>query len=304
MKKIRLGWGIVAAMMVASVSQAALWTNNPTAGNMLFSDSRNWTNGVLPISGEVLNGIKGTTTALNPALVDSSFNIGGTNGAFGTFNLNSGKNGTTAYLAVQSNATLRSSNLYMGNVVQSGWNGDLTLKTGGSIVGSAGGTLFVGTTASSTGKLTLEKGASLSFSILNLATNGTMKFIFGTNSVTTFNATKGTVGSSNLLNGLLQVDLAALTTDGTYTLLNSSSTNLLIAGTMRTWLDSVGGSYSNNGDFANSNFQVLNGGTKKWTLALADGNKDLTLTVIPEPATLGLFVIAGASCLMFRRLNR
>jgi len=304
MKKIRLGWGIVAAMMVASVSQAALWTNNPTAGNMLFSDSRNWTNGVLPISGEVMTSVKGTTTALNPALVDPSFNIGGTNGAFGNFNLNAGKAGTV-YLAVQSNATLRSSNIFIGNAAQSGWNGDLTLKTGGSIVSATGAQLAVGTiNSSSTGKLTLEKGASLSFAYLTLNTNGIMNFTFGTNSVTTFNATKGTVGSSNLLNGLLQVDLAALTTDGTYTLLNSSSTNLLIAGTMRTWLDSVGGSYSNNGDFANSNFQVLNGGTKKWTLALADGNKDLTLTVIPEPATLGLFVIAGASCLMFRRLNR
>lgn len=303
MKKIRLGWGIVAAMMVASVSQAALWTNNPTAGNMLFSDSRNWTNGVLPISGEVLNGIKGTTTALNPALVDSSFNIGGTNGAFGTFNLNSGKNGTTAYLAVQSNATLRSSNLYMGNVAQSGWNGDLTLKTGGSIVGSAGATLFVGTTNySSTGKLTLEKGASLSFSILNLATNGTMKFIFGTNSVTTFNANKPSVGSTNLLNGLIQVDLDALTASGTYTLLDSK-TNIM-TGTMYNWLDGLGGSVSNNGNFTSANFEVLNGGTKKWTLALADNKKDLVLTVIPEPTTISLFVVAGIGAFVMRKIAR
>lgn len=301
MKKIRLGWGIVAAMMVASVSQAALWTNNPTAGNMLFSDSRNWTNGVLPISGEVMNGIKGTTTALNPALVDSAFNIGGTNGAFGTFNLNSGKAGT-AYLAVQSGATLRSSNLYMGNVNQSGWNGDLTLKTGGSIVGSAGGTLFVGTTASSTGKLTLEHGASLSFSILNLATNGTMQFIFGTNSVTTFNANKATGGGTNLLNGLIQVDLGDLTASGTYTLLNST-TNAM-NGAMYTWLNGAGGSVSNNGTWANANFEVLNGGTKKWTLALADGNKDLTLTVIPEPTTISLFVVAGIGAFVMRRIAR
>lgn len=303
MKKIRLGWGIVAAMMVASVSQAALWTNNPTAGNMLFSDSRNWTNGVLPISGEVMYGVKGTTTALNPALVDSSFNIGGTNGAFGTFNLNSGKNGTTAYLAVQSNATLRSSNLYMGNGAQSGWSGDLTLKTGGSIVGSAGATLFVGTTNySSTGKLTLEKGASLSFSILNLATNGTMKFIFGTNSVTTFNANKPSVGSTNLLNGLIQVDLDALTASGTYTLLDSK-TNIM-TGTMYNWLDGLGGSVSNNGNFTSANFEVLNGGTKKWTLALADNKKDLVLTVIPEPTTISLFVVAGIGAFVMRKIAR
>jgi hypothetical protein len=288
-------------MMVASVSQAALWTNNPTAGNMLFSDSRNWTNGVLPISNEVMNGIKGTTTALNPALVDSAFNIGGTNGAFGTFNLNSGKAGT-AYLAVQSGATLRSSNLYMGNVNQSGWNGDLTLKTGGSIVGSAGGTLFVGTTASSTGKLTLENGASLSFSILNLATNGTMKFIFGTNSVTTFNANKLIAGSTNLLNGLIQVDLDALTASGTYTLLDSK-TNIM-TGTMYNWLDGLGGSVSNNGNFTSANFEVLNGGTKKWTLALADNKKDLVLTVIPEPTTISLFVVAGIGAFVMRRIAR
>jgi lysophospholipase L1-like esterase len=51
---------------------------------------------------------------------------------------------------------------------------------------------------------------------------------------------------------------------------------------MRTWLDGQGGSYSNTGNYANTNFAVLNAGNAEWALSPADGNQDLIFTVIPK----------------------
>jgi hypothetical protein len=131
-----------------------------------------------------------------------------------------------------------------------------------------------------------------------------MQFIFGTNSVSTL-STIGTNVIDNTLNGLLQVDLAALTaTTGTYTLIDSTNSNRLIKGSLYTWLNGVGGSYTNTGSYSNSNFQVLNGETKKWTLALADGKQDLTLTVIPEPATIGMLGLGTLAVFFLRRMTQ
>ncbi|MCF7817594.1 MAG: hypothetical protein K9M54_06910, partial [Kiritimatiellales bacterium] len=67
----------------------------------------------------------------------------------------------------------------------------------------------------------------------------------------------------------------------------------LIGGALRTWLDGNGGSYSGSGSYAGSNFTVLNGDGKDWTLSLADGNQDLTLTVSGGP--LGIYAAWAAS---------
>lgn len=299
---MRAKWlGVLAVFMITASVQAAMWTNGPS-GDMKFSTQSNWTNNVLPVAGEALNGLKGSSSS-NHALVDSGFSIGGTNGPFGNFNFNGGAAGT-AYLDIQSGATLKSANVTLGNVNQAGWNGDLTLKTGGTLVAGSpnSGNLQVGSmTSTSKGIITVDNGATFGFANLNLTTNGTIKFILGADSVSTFNSTRSTTGGTNLLNGLIQVDLGALTTDGTYTLINGV-TNIL-DGLLVTGLLS-GGSYSNNGNYSSANFAVLNGETKKWTLALADGNKDLTLTVIPEPTTISLFVVAGIGAMMLRRMTR
>lgn len=301
MKKIRLGLAIVAAMMAVSSTQAALWTNKV---DYTFSNVNNWTGGVFHAQLEVLTAIKGTTAA-NHALVDAAFAAASTNAAFGNFYLSTGVGGTTAYLDILSGGTLKAQTLQVGHQTGGTQGGNLTLKAGGTLMGlvtnvNSGG-VNIGVTGA--GILTAESGASFfGNSYLNVGTNGTLKFVFGTDSVSTFVASRTTTGGSNSLNGLIQVDLGALTASGTYTLLDSK-TNIM-TGTMYTWLTGLGGSYSNNGDFANANFAVLNAGTKKWTLSLADGNKDLTLSVIPEPTTISLFVVAGIGAAILRRVIR
>ena len=73
--------------------------------------------------------------------------------------------------------------------------------------------------------------------------------------------------------------MAALGADGTYTLIDSTSPNLLISGALHTWLDSNGGAVTNTGSFVGSNFTVLNDDGVEWILSLADGGQDLELVV-------------------------
>ena len=119
--------------------------------------------------------------------------------------------------------------------------------------------------------------------------------------MTTFESSKNTAGEANTLDGLLQVDLGALTTVGSYTLVDSSSANLLIAGGLLTDLTAAGGSITNVSQ--STRFNVLNEGNIEWNLATADGGQDLVLnvTAIPEPATVGLFAAAAAGLLVLRR---
>jgi hypothetical protein len=303
MKKIRLGLVMVAAMMVASVSQAALWTNKV---DYTFSNENNWTgavNGVYFTHLEVLTAVKGTTAG-NHALVDAGFAAASTNAALGNTGIHPGAAGT-AYVDIQSGGTLRAQNLQLGSLTQGTYGGNLTLKTGGTLMGTAtnanSGLTSIGFMGA--GLLTVEAGAAyLGNANLTLGTNGTMKFIFGANSVSTFNVHKKDAVGSTILNGLIQVDLGTLTTSGTYTLINGISNTL--TGTTYDWLTLNGGSVSNNGTWADANFAVLNGEGKKWTLALADNNHDLNLTVIPEPTTISLFVVAGIGAMMLRRMTR
>jgi hypothetical protein len=213
-----------------------------------------------------------------------------------------------SYAEVLSGTTLKASTTYIGNNANAAFDGNLILRSGAgmdTMAPNSGGMFVGGNTPGMVGELFVEAGAALfRENHIELGTYGRMQFIFGADSVSTLR-TVGTNVVDNTLNGLLQVDLGALTaTSGTYTLIDATNSNRLIKGSLYTWLNGVGGSYTNTGSYSNVNFQVLNGGTKQWSIALADGGQDLTLTVIPEPATLGLFVIAGASCLMFRRLNR
>jgi len=155
----------------------------------------------------------------------------------------------------------------------------------------------------------VEPGAFLLQTELTLDTYGELTFQFGADTVTTLQTSRNTAGGANLLNGLLRVDLADLTTAGTYTLIDSGSDNLLLSGALKDWLVAGGGSRSGTGDDAFANFAVT--GTAgnanwtenhAWTLTTADGGRDLVLTVIPEPATLGLVAVSAFGAMWLRRL--
>lgn len=292
---------MVAAMMVASVSQAAVFTG-ASGLNKNFSTAGNWD--VVPTNGAAIDMIGVTNASVSsPAIVDSAWN---TTVANVKLHSGTGYGSGTSYVEVVSGGNFKVSGIAVGNAINAAFDGVLTVRKGGAVTntfGNSGALIIGGGTAGMVGKMFVEAGASLKQTRVDLNQYGLLSFTFDSNSVSTLNLT-GTSVFTNKLDGLLQVDLAALTTSGTYTLINSTNSNLLIGGTMRTWLDSVGGSYSNNGDFAHANFAVLNGGTKKWTLSLADGNKDINLTVIPEPTTISLFVVAGIGAMMLRRMTR
>lgn len=309
MKKTGLILVMMAAMMgVVSVQAANRNFTGLSGANMNFSTAGNWD--VAPVAADgvyvAVTNINGSaTSAGSRAKIDSGFST-----QLGTVRIHSqtGYGQGMSYAEVASGGLLKASNLNVGNSGNPAFDGNLILRSGGSIDTAAAnsGTFSIGgETPGMVGEMFVEAGAALfRESRVELLAYGKMTFQFGSNSVSTLQTARTTAGVQNTLNGLLLVDLAALTTDGTYTLVNSSSANLLIGGTMRTWLDSIGGSYTNTGNFANANFQVLNGGTKKWTLALADGNQDLTLTVIPEPTTISMLMMAGAGALLIRRMSR
>jgi hypothetical protein len=290
--------GVVAVLMVAGSVQAANRNFTGVSGaNMNFSTAGNWDGA--PVAADnvliAVTNINGSaTSAGNRAKVDSGFST-----QLGTVRIHSqtGYGQGMAYAEVLSSGLLKAANLNVGNAGNAAFDGNLILRSGGSIDTAAAnsGTFTVGgETNGMVGEMFVEAGAALfRESRVDLFTYGKMTFQFGSNSVSTLQTIRTTAGAQNTLNGLLLVDLAALTTDGTYTLINSSSANLLIGGTMRTWLDSVGGSYSNSGDFANANFQVIGGNGKQWTLALADGGQDLTLTIVPVVFTLTGSVTGG-----------
>ena len=283
MKKIK--WIIIGAVILAAgMVPAATWTNG-VSGDRKFSTPSNWVGGVLPLANEVLSSEVGTT-ATNHALVDPAFNI-----AFG--NATIAVTAGTAYVDVLSGATLKGVNINVGNSSQGTQGGDITLFSGGTIVANAGnsGFLFMGLGGS--GKITVEAGAAFGFSHLTLGTNGIIKFVFGTNSVSTFNSSRTTVGGTNLLNGRIQVDLSSLTSTGSYTLVNGIAN--VLDGTLYTWLNGQGGSQSGTGSFTNANFEVINGGNVAWALTLADSNRDLVLnvTAITKPKKLGLIIFSG-----------
>jgi hypothetical protein len=299
--------GVLVATFTNRTSEVCVFTGNSGVDNN-FSTAGNWD--VAPaVAGDNvwiavtnINGI--ATSAGNPAKVDA----GGTN-TFGAARIFSqtGYGQGMAYAEVLSGGLLKAANLEVGNSANAAFDGSLTLRSGGSIDTAApnsGSFKIGGETSGMVGNVMVEAGAALfRQSALNLFTYGTLTFVCDSNSLSTLNTIRTTTGTSNLLNGLIQVDLSAQTTAGTYTLINSSSANLLIAGSMRTWLDSVGGSYSNSGDFANANFQVIGGNGKQWTLALADSNRDITLTVIPEPATIGMLGLGTLVVFLVRRMR-
>jgi hypothetical protein len=272
--------GIVVFGM-ATASQAATWTN---AVGWNLSTAGNWD--AYPVSGVVVSGLKGTDAA-NHAILDAAFSSLTTPLVPGNFNINQGAAGT-AYLDVASGALLKAVNVSVGNGGQLTQAGSLTLKSGSALVANAlnSGTLFVG--EKGPGTVNVESGVSFSFSTLLIGTKGVVNYTTGADSISTFVSSRTLSGVSNRVDGLIAVDLTALTTAGSYTLIDASGNQM--NGLLYDWLAGLGGSYSSTGNFANAHFAVSGGDGVSWTLALADNNKDLVLDVktIQKPVVVGL----------------
>ena len=273
------------------------------AANNLFSNPNNWT--AFPTwsgtgSKPTLQ-VNGTTSA-NPAQLDAAFNALLPSG-FGVNVMVAPGVAGTAYMEVLDGAELRATQININwGTGQPSRNGQLTLKSGSVLTPDLvnNGALGIGQSGGGTGKLIVENNVDFKFSNLILGPNGTLTYVFGTNSVSTFNSTKSNGAATMTLDGVIQLDLTALTQAGTYTLITSSDVDTTMSGAFATWLTGEGGQFSGHGSYDGVNFEVLSGGNVDWTLSSADGGSTLNFTVIPEPATAGLSVISAMGLCLFR----
>ncbi|MCF7816674.1 MAG: hypothetical protein K9M54_02230 [Kiritimatiellales bacterium] len=125
----------------------------------------------------------------------------------------------------------------------------------------------------------IENGAAVSFGNLSLGANGLMTYEFGTNSVSTFVSTKSNAAGTMLLDGIIELDLAAAPAAGTYTLIQCNHASTTLTGAFATWLSGQGGSFSSTGSYDGSNFKVVNGGNTKWTLQIASNTVEFVVDV-------------------------
>jgi hypothetical protein len=267
-----------------------------------FSTVGNWDSGV-PTAGATISIAANGTSLIAPAVVDASFGVVGLASAK-IYSEGAGGTGMS-YVDVTSGGTLRGSNINVGNVNNQFFDGTLTVRTGGGTQTAAtnGGTFSIGgNDAGEVGVLLIEDGATMQHSKILLDAFGTMTFEFGASSVSTFNTVKNNAGASNILNGLLQVDLGALVGIGSYTLIDSSNADLLIAGLLATDLGTAGGTITSSD--TSTHFNVLNEGAVVWSLTTANAGQDLVFNVsaIPEPGTYAM--LAGCCALTFVMLRR
>ncbi|MCF7818039.1 MAG: hypothetical protein K9M54_09165, partial [Kiritimatiellales bacterium] len=278
----KTGWIVfVAGCMAVSAGWASVFSG--TGGDKLFSNTNNWD--VFPTAGANISFAASSTTIGTPAQVDSAFPVFTSSNRLAAVTIAAPAPQTT-YLEILDGAHFEGLTVLIGwQTTQATRHGDVTLRTGGTLWagnGGAGGYLYVG--GSSTGKLTVAEGANLRATRIQVNSKATLTFQFGTNSVTTMVGTSTTTGSVNQIDGLLRLDLGALNTGGTYTLIDSKGSQL--SGALRTWLDAGGGSRSGTGDVSTANFEIVNSAVDlKWTLTTADvDNRDLVLTVSKGPA--------------------
>jgi hypothetical protein len=296
MKK-RMGWLMSATitlhgvmpvaffMLVSLHTTAATVTFTGASGiDKKFSTTANWT--AFPASGDIAHIAITNTSGMammstNPALLDSSMTLG-TLRVYSQTGYGLGR----SYMKIKSGGKLTVTTVAIGNPGNAAFDGMLTLASGGSLSNAypnSGSLTIGGDTDGMYGRLIAESGAVFRQTSLTLCTNGTLVYVFGTNAVSTLTTTRSTAGATNILNGRIVVDLSALTTGGSYTLIDSSSTNLLLQGALYTWLSSVGGARSGDGSYQDNHFVVLNGNNARWTLCYTNGQQDLVLNITILP---------------------
>ncbi|MGZ0654570.1 hypothetical protein ACWPKO_16860 [Coraliomargarita sp. W4R53] len=273
---------LISTIVITSVATAAVFTGSSVV-DQNFSNADNWD--AMPENGDTIEISASGTSNINPAIINSSFNVD-----FGGAKIfSSGGNGTgMSYVEIVSGGELVASYVDVGNASNIYFNGTLTLRSGGAMAArylNSGGLTVGGNSAGTIGVMTVEDGATFSHANLKLNAYGTLTFKLGASSTSTFISSQSITGNANVLDGLLQVDLDALTTTGSYTLIDSSSDNLLISGALHSDLISAGGSITSGSQ--SNHFNVLNQGDIEWNLTIGDGGRDLILNVtsIPELST-------------------
>ena len=277
----KTGWIVfVAGCMAVATGWASQFSG--AGEDQLFSNTNNWD--VFPTA-EANISFAAHSAKVDPALVDSAFPVFTTSNRFGSISVTAPAPQTT-YLEILDGAHLEGTTVLIGwQTTQTTRHGDVTLQSGGTLWagnGGAGGYMYVGGT--STGTLTVAEGANLRSTRITVNSKGRLIFKFGADSVTPWVGTSTTTGSVNQIDGLLRLDLGALNTGGTYTLIDSKGSQL--GGALKTWLDAGGGSRSGTGDVSTANFEIVNSAVDlKWTLTTADvDNRDLVFTVSGSPA--------------------
>lgn len=264
------GWRAHAALNVT-------WDGG--GGDYLFSNPTNWVGDALPATGDKII-INANTSAAHPALVDSGYTA--TPG-----NVNFQASGGT-YVEILSGAAFKFSGLLnLGNTA--GTYGELTVGNGGTLYNVANsGSVDIGLTG---GKLTLNAGGTAELPNLVLRSAGTIEYI----SSSTGLATANLYGDNSwIMDGLLKVDLTALSSCGTFVLLqhdNDNSAAESMTGNLRTWLDAGSGTRSGTGSGifsvnGTNVFEVIGTDRTGWVLSYdeSSGSGKLVLNVNYIPA--------------------
>ena len=306
MRSIKNGMIIFAVVLTAGWVSAAVNFTGADPGNNLFSSTNNWD--VFPSAGSALGWLD-NTDAGNPAQLDAAFNSLVSN--FGNSTITTPGAGT-AYVEVLDGATLRTVNLYIGNVNQPTRGGEITFDAGSVLMPHTwnSGAFRIGVKGA--GTVVARDGMDdFGFANMELGTNGVLVFEFSSNSVSTFVSTRSNGAANMILDGLIRVDLTAMPEVGTYPLIQCSYSNTVLSGELVTWLSGLGGSFSSSGSYENANFEVFNGGNTEWTFQISSNTLELVIntqghylsetatqdTSVRSTATTGRADLGGADTL-------
>lgn len=288
------------AVLVAGSLQANPTFTGADPDNQLFSNNGNWD--TFPKAGDnIIIGV-GATSSGNPAQVDSGFEAFPGDPFTGANRLNTVtfRTGTlgTAYVEILNGAAIQGNLVHVG--IGTARNGIVTVKSGGTLLGGSGGNAGLLEVAGGAGNiLTIENGATYGGARLETKTGTILEVQAGSDAISTFSGTSATNPSS--ISGLFRLDLGELDTVGSYTLIDNK---IAITGDLITWLDGNGGTHSGTGNFSHTNFEIINANSGlEWSLETADVGQRLVfnVSVIPEPATLGLFSVAFVVLFLLRR---
>ncbi|MCF7816673.1 MAG: PEP-CTERM sorting domain-containing protein [Kiritimatiellales bacterium] len=302
MSKVTKGLALVCFVLLGATQEGVAGNvvfTGLDANNNLFSTVGNWDTFPVQADSMSIHYQTGSSPG-NPAQLDKAFSDNFT--YFTTFNAVPSFTGT-AYVEVLSGGVVDTINAFVGNSIQTARAGQLTLKTGSAFHAHTANNGFLTIGTGGAGHMIIENAAAVSFGNISLGANGIMTYEFGANSVSTFVSTKSNGAATMLLDGIIELDLSAGPAVGNYSLIDSSHVDTTMTGALATWLTGQGGSYTNTGSYAGANFKVLNGGTTEWVLSSANGGSTLNFTVIPEPATLGLFAVSIGMFMAIRKLH-